>query len=50
MARGPEKVSPFLWRGRIELFSTDALSDLLARLGVTVKLVAKPSKRRLDVA
>lgn len=34
-----------LLRGRIELFSTDALIDMLARLGVRVRLVAQPSRR-----
>ena len=36
-----------LLRGRIDLFSTDALIDMLARLGVGVRLVVKPggSKR-----
>jgi predicted XRE-type DNA-binding protein len=29
-------------RGRIGLFSTDALIDMLARLGVGVRLVVKP--------
>jgi predicted XRE-type DNA-binding protein len=31
-----------LLRGRIELFSTDTLIDMLARLGVKVRLVVKP--------
>jgi predicted XRE-type DNA-binding protein len=35
-----------LLRGRIDLFSTDALIDMLARLGVGVRLVVKPSKTR----
>jgi predicted XRE-type DNA-binding protein len=39
-----------LLRGRIDLFSTDTLINMLARLGVKVKLVVKPSKHRLDVA
>ena len=39
-----------LLRGRIDLFSTDALIDMLARLGVRVRLVLKPSRRRLNVA
>ena len=30
-----------LLRGRIDLFSTDALSDMLARLGATVRLTVK---------
>ena len=36
-----------LRRGRIDLFSTDALIDILARLGVRVQLVLKPSRRGL---
>jgi len=39
-----------LLRGRIDLFSTDALIDMLARLGVRVRLVLKPSPRALRVA
>jgi predicted XRE-type DNA-binding protein len=39
-----------LLRGRIDLFSTDALIDMLARLGVRVRLSIKPSRRRLKVA
>lgn len=39
-----------LLRGRIDLFSTDALIDMLARLGVRVRLVLKPSGRRLKAA
>ena len=35
-----------LLRGRIDLFSTDALIDMLARLGVGVRLVLKPVKTR----
>lgn len=35
-----------LLRGRIDLFSTDALIDMLASLGVGVKLVVKPTKLR----
>ena len=38
-----------LLRGRIDLFSTDALIDMLARLGARVRLSVKPS-RRLKVA
>ncbi len=38
-----------LLRGRIDLFSTDTLIDMLARLRVRVRLVLKPS-RRLRVA
>lgn len=30
-----------LFRGRIDLFSTDALIDMLARLGATVRLTVK---------
>jgi predicted XRE-type DNA-binding protein len=30
-----------LLRGRIDLFSTDSLIDMLARLGVSVRLVVK---------
>lgn len=39
-----------LLRGRIDLFSTDALIDMLSRFGVRVKLVLKPSRRGLKVA
>ena len=35
-----------LLRGRIDLFSTDALIDMLARLGVGVRLVVKPTRQR----
>ena len=35
-----------LLRGRLHLFSTDALIDMLARLGIRVHLVVKPSRRR----
>ncbi len=38
-----------LLRGRIDLFSTDMLIDMLARLGIAVHLVLKPA-RRLRVA
>lgn len=34
-----------LLRGRIDLFSTDALIDMLARLGIRVRLVLKPVGR-----
>lgn len=34
-----------LRRGRIDLFSTDALIDILARLGVRVRLVVKADRR-----
>ena len=43
------RVSDFL-RGRIDLFSTDALVDMLARLGVRVNVVLKPSRGGLRVA
>lgn len=36
-----------LLRGRIDLFSTDSLIDMLARLGVQVRVVVKPSRRRV---
>ena len=39
-----------LLRGRIDLFSTDALIDMLARFGIRVELVLKRSRRRLKVA
>jgi predicted XRE-type DNA-binding protein len=39
-----------LRRGRIDLFSTDALIDILARLGVRVQLILKPSRRGLKAA
>lgn len=39
-----------LLRGRIDLFSTDTLIDILARLGVRVQLVLKPSRRGLKAA
>ena len=39
-----------LLRGRIDLFSTDALIDMLARLGARVRLTVKPRRRRLKVA
>src|SRR5919198_2607177 len=35
-----------LLRGRIDLFSTDALIDMLARLGVGVQLVVKALRSR----
>ena len=37
-------------RGRIDLFSTDSIIDMLARLGVHVRFVLKSSRRRLKVA
>jgi predicted XRE-type DNA-binding protein len=39
-----------LLRGRIDLFSTDALIDMLARTGVRVRLVLKTSRRGLKAA
>jgi len=39
-----------LRRGRIDLFSTDALIDILARLGVRVRLVLKTGRRGLKAA
>lgn len=35
-----------LLRGRIDLFSTDALIDMLARLGLGVRLVVKAPRAR----
>ncbi|MGH7320872.1 MAG: helix-turn-helix domain-containing protein [Candidatus Rokuibacteriota bacterium] len=35
-----------LMRGRIDLFSIETLIDMLARLGIRVKLVLQPSRRR----
>lgn len=35
-----------LLRGRIDLFSTDSLIDMLARLGIRVRLVLKPARRQ----
>lgn len=37
-------------RGRIDLFSTDSLIDMLARLGVHVRFVLKSTRRRQKVA
>ena len=39
-----------LVRGRIDLFSVDGLIDMLARLGIRVRLVVTPSRKRLRVA
>ena len=33
-----------LLRGRIDLFSTDALIDMLARFGVGVRLIVRPGR------
>jgi predicted XRE-type DNA-binding protein len=35
-----------LLRGRLDLFSTDTLIDMLARLGIEVRVVLKPSRSR----
>ena len=35
-----------LLRGKIDLFSTDSLIDMLARLGVTVRIAFATSKSR----
>jgi len=35
-----------LQRGRIDLFSTDTLINMLARLGITVRLVVKTPRSR----
>jgi len=39
-----------LVRGRLDLFSVDSLIDMLARLGIQVRLVIVPPKKRLRVA
>jgi predicted XRE-type DNA-binding protein len=39
-----------LLRGRIDLFSTDTLIDMLTRLGARVKLIVKPPRKKLKVA
>ena len=39
-----------LMRGRIDLFSIDTLIDMLARLGIRVKLVLQPRRRRAGAA
>ena len=39
-----------LVRGRIDLFSIDTLIGMLARLGIRVKVVLPPSRRRAGVA
>lgn len=36
-----------LLRGRIDLFSTDALINMLGRLGIGIRLVTKPKPRRV---
>ena len=39
-----------LMRGRIDLLSADTLIDLLARMGVGVRLIVKPSRLPVRVA
>ena len=39
-----------LLRGRIDLFSTDALIDMLARLGARVRMSVKLGRRSMKVA
>lgn len=39
-----------LLRGRIDLFSSDSLIDMLARLGVRVSVILRPSRGGLKVA
>ena len=39
-----------LVRGRIDLFSTDMLIDMLARLGARVRLAVKPDRQNRKVA
>lgn len=39
-----------LMRGRVDLFSVDTLIDMLARLGIRVKLVLRPLGKRAGVA
>jgi len=39
-----------LVRGRIDLFSTDTLIDMLARLGARVRLAVKPDRLHRKVA
>ena len=39
-----------LMRGRIDLFSVDTLIDMLARLGIRVRLIFRGSKRSAPVA
>jgi len=36
--------------GRIDLFSTDAIIDMLARYGVRVKVALVPTKQRAKAA
>jgi predicted XRE-type DNA-binding protein len=39
-----------LLRGRVDMFSTDMLIDMLARLGIQVRVVLKPARIRKRVA
>ena len=39
-----------LVRGRLNLFSIETLIDMLAHLGIRVKLVLQPSRKRAGVA
>jgi len=39
-----------LYKGKIHLFSIDTLVDMLARVGVHIKLVVGSSKRKLKIA
>lgn len=39
-----------LMRGRIDLFSTETLIDMLAKLGIRTKLVLQFPRRRAEVA
>jgi len=45
----PPRVSD-LMRGRIELFSIETLIDMLARLGIGVKIVTTRSRKRAGAA
>ena len=45
----PPRVSD-LMRGRIELFSIETLIDMLARLGLSVKVVTARSRKRAGAA
>ena len=39
-----------LMRGRIDLFSSDALIDMLGKLGIRAKVILRSSRRRVGVA
>jgi predicted XRE-type DNA-binding protein len=45
----PPRVSD-LMRGRIELFSIETMIDMLARLGLSVKIVTARARKRAGVA